>query len=115
MAIQVEISTRNGITVIAVAGEIDGGSAPGLQAQILPLLQQNGALILDLGGVTYMSSAGLRVLLLLYRQAVARNGRVALAGVADTIKDTMAVTGFLKFFAVVDTVDQALTTLQQQA
>ena len=115
MAIQVEISTRSGITVVAVAGEIDGGSAPGLQAQILPLLQQNSALILDLGGVTYMSSAGLRVLLLLYRQAVARNGRVALAGVADTIKDTMAVTGFLKFFAVADTVAQALTTLQQQA
>ena len=113
MAIQVEISTRNEITVVTVAGEIDDGSAPGLQAQVLPLLQQNGALVLDLAGVTYMSSAGLRVLLLLYRQAVARNGRVALAGVAETIKYTMAVTGFLKFFAVTDAVDQALTTLQQ--
>lgn len=113
MAIQVEVSTRNGITVVTVAGEIDGGSAPGLQAQVLPLLQQDGSLILDLGGVTYMSSAGLRVLLLLYRQAISRNGRVALAGVAESIKDTMAVTGFLKFFTVADTVDQALTTLGQ--
>jgi anti-sigma B factor antagonist len=113
MAIQVEVLTRDGMTVVAVAGEIDGGSAPGLQAQILPLLQQDGSLILDLTGVTYMSSAGLRVLLLLYRQAVSRNGRVALAGVAETIRDTMAVTGFLKFFAVADTVDQALTTLRQ--
>ncbi len=113
MAIQVEVLTRDGMTVVAVAGEIDGGSAPGLQAQILPLLQQDGSLILDLTGVTYMSSAGLRVLLLLYRQAVSRNGRVALAGVAETIQDTMAVTGFLKFFAVADTVDQALTTLRQ--
>lgn len=113
MAIQVEVSTRNGITVVTVAGEIDGGSAPGLQTQVLPLLQQDGSLILALGGVTYMSSAGLRVLLLLYRQAISRNGRVALAGVAESIKDTMAVTGFLKFFTVADTVDQALTTLQQ--
>jgi anti-sigma B factor antagonist len=113
MAIQVEVLTRDGMTVVAVAGEIDGGSASGLQAQILPLLQQDGSLILDLTGVTYMSSAGLRVLLLLYRQAVSRNGRVALAGVAETIRDTMAVTGFLKFFAVADTVDQALTTLRQ--
>ncbi|MFZ1642197.1 MAG: anti-sigma factor antagonist [Candidatus Contendobacter sp.] len=113
MAIEVEVSTQGGVTVVTVAGEIDGGSAPGLQARILSLLQQDGSLILDLGGVTYMSSAGLRVLLLLYRQAVSRNGRVALAGVAETIKDTMAVTGFLKFFVVADTVDQALTTLQQ--
>jgi len=113
MAIEVKVSTRDRVTVVTVAGEIDGGSAPGLQARILPLLQQDSSLILDLRSVTYMSSAGLRVLLLLYRQAMSRNGRVALAGVAETIKDTMAVTGFLKFFAVADTVDQALTTLQQ--
>lgn len=113
MAIKIEVSTRDEIMVVTVAGEVDGGSAPGLQTQILPLLQQEGSLILDLGGVTYMSSAGLRMLLLLYRQAVARNGRVALAGLAETIQDTMAVTGFLKFFTVVDSVEQALTTLKQ--
>ncbi|MCB1795244.1 MAG: anti-sigma factor antagonist [Candidatus Competibacteraceae bacterium] len=110
---KVEVSTQDEITVVAVTGEVDGGSAPGLQAQILPLLQQEGTLILDLGGVPYMSSAGLRILLLLYRQAVSRNGRVALAGLEETIKDTMAVTGFLKFFTVVDSVEQALTTLKQ--
>lgn len=113
MSIEVEAFPRDGMTVVAVAGEIDGSSAPSLQSKILPLLQESGSLILDLNRVTYMSSAGLRVLLLLYRQAVSRNGRVALAGVAETIKDTMAVTGFLKFFVVADTVDQALTTLQQ--
>lgn len=34
-------------------------------------------------------------------------------GLEETIKDTMAVTGFLKFFTVVDSVEQALTTLKQ--
>lgn len=113
MAIQVEVSTQDGITAVAMAGEIDSSSAPGLQAQILPLLQQDGLLMLDLRGVTYMSSAGLRVLLLLYRQAVARNGRVVLAGLAESIKDTMAITGFLKFFTVTDSVEQALAVLKQ--
>lgn len=111
MAIQVEVSTQNGIKIVTATGEIDGSSAPGLQAEVLPLLQQNNSLILDLGGVTYMSSAGLRVLLLLYRQATASHGRVALARVAENIRDTMAITGFLKFFVVSDTVEQALALL----
>jgi anti-sigma B factor antagonist len=111
MAIQVEISAQNGIKVVTVTGEIDGGSAPGLQAEILKLFSQNSSLILDLGGVTYMSSAGLRVLLLLHRQATANNGRVALARVAENIRDTMAATGFLKFFVVTETVEQALASL----
>lgn len=113
MAIQVEVSIQDGTTVVAVAGAVDGGSAPGLQTQILPLLQQDGSLILDLGGVTYMSSAGLRMLLLLYRQAMARNGQVALARLTESIKDTMTITGFLKFFTVADNVEQALATIRR--
>lgn len=38
MAIKVEVSTQDEITVVAVTGEVDGGSAPGLQAQIYLLL-----------------------------------------------------------------------------
>ncbi|WP_313951971.1 anti-sigma factor antagonist [Accumulibacter sp.] len=113
MSIEVEAFPRDGMTVVVVRGEIDGSSAPSLQEKILPLLQDGSALVLDLGTVSYMSSAGLRMLLLLYRQAAAHNGRVALAGLAESIRDTMEVTGFLKFFTVANSVEEALTTLRQ--
>ncbi|MEF8714696.1 MAG: STAS domain-containing protein [Accumulibacter sp.] len=113
MSIEVEASPRDGMTVVVVAGEIDGSSAPSLQNKILPLLRENDSLILDLNRVTYMSSAGLRMLLLLYRQAAAHNGRVALAGLAESIRDTMEITGFLKFFTVANSVEAALTALKQ--
>ena len=113
MAIQVDVSNQDETTVVAVTGAVDGGSAPGLQTQLLPLLQPGGALVLTLGGVNYMSSAGLRVLLLLYRQAMTGKGRVVLAGLAESIKDTMTITGFLKFFTVADNVEQALVALRR--
>ena len=113
MAIQVDVSNQDETTVVAVTGAVDGGSAPGLQTQLLPLLQPSGALVLNLGGVNYMSSAGLRVLLLLYRQAMTGKGRVVLAGLAESIKDTMTITGFLKFFTVADNVEQALVALRR--
>ena len=106
--------TSGNTLTVRLDGRLDTITSPDLE-QALSDLAGVAHLVLDFAGISYISSAGLRVLLLLYRQAVARNGRVALAGVADTIKDTMAVTGFLKFFTVADTVAQALTTLQQQA
>ena len=113
MSIEVEAFPRDGMTVVVVKGEIDGSSAPSLQEKILPLLQDGSALVLDLGAVSYMSSAGLRMLLLLYRQAAAHNGRVALAGLAESIRDTMEITGFLKFFTIANSVEEALTALKQ--
>ena len=78
----VNVATKQNAQVVTIVGEIDGSSAPQAQAVILAQVGEGAKVVLDMTGVTYMSSAGLRVLLLLYRQAVARNGRVALAGVA---------------------------------
>ncbi|EXI80351.1 MAG: putative anti-sigma factor antagonist BtrV [Candidatus Accumulibacter appositus] len=113
MSIELEAFPRDGMTVVAVKGEIDGSSAPGLQEKILPLLENDALLVLDLSAVSYMSSAGLRMLLLLYRQAASHNGQVALAGLAEAIRDTMEVTGFLKFFSVANSVDEALQILKK--
>ena len=50
-----------------------------------------------MSGVEYMSSAGLRMLLSMYRQISRQNGGIVLVGLAEEIKDTMSVTGFLNF------------------
>lgn len=59
-----------------------------------------------------MSSAGLRVLLLLYRQVASHKGQIILVGLSPAILDTMSVTGFLKFFTVMDKIEAAMTALQ---
>lgn len=108
-----DITTRKeaAATVVAITGEVDGRSAPQAQERILPIVQETTGLVLDMSGVTFMSSAGLRMLLLLYRQATARNVKVVLVGLSSEIKDTMSMTGFLGFFEVADTLEQGLKTL----
>jgi len=63
-------------------------------------MESQPSVVLDMGEVDYMSSAGLRTLLLLYRQAASRNGKVVIAGLQESIRDIMAITGFLDFFLV---------------
>jgi anti-sigma B factor antagonist len=99
-------------TVVNLQGDIDASSALGVQEKVLPLAEPGSKILLELTQVAYMSSAGLRMLLSLYRQVTAKEGKLVLVGVAEEIKDTMEVTGFLNFFTTCDTLDSGMAALK---
>jgi anti-sigma B factor antagonist len=104
---EVRAAELDGLAVVEIEGEIDSRTAPEAQEKLLPFVEQHHRLIMDLGRVTYMSSAGLRMMLLIYRHATAAQGKVALVGLTEQIRDTMSATGFLAFFEVCDTLEEA--------
>lgn len=108
--IQVNIENMGDVTIIELAGELDSVSAPQVQEQILNAAGQGGKILLDMSKVTYMSSAGLRILLLLYRRINDSDnvGSIVLAGLNDELQDIMAITGFLDFFTTVEDRNAAL-------
>ena len=108
----INIKTVNQITIVELSGDIDGKTAPEAQEQILPLIQPTCQLMVDMSGVEYMSSAGLRVMLSMHRQATANKGQLVLVGLSEEIQDTMSATGFLSFFIVQDTVEAGLAALK---
>jgi anti-anti-sigma factor len=99
---------RDGVTVIALDGDLDSSTAPSTQGGLEELLPDSGTAVLDLSDMSYMSSAGLRVLLLAHRQAGSTGISLVLAGTQDSVRETMSATGFLDFFVVVDSVDEAV-------
>jgi len=109
---QVSITSVQGVTLIELAGSLDGKTAPDVQRQVLPGAEGQNKVILDLTKTDYVSSAGLRMLLLLYRQLKAKGGKMALVGMSEEIKDVMANTGLIKFFLVADTVDAGMALLE---
>ncbi len=108
---EVQAQEYDGVTIVTVSGEIDGSTAPVLQDQVLAVCYEGCRLLLDMSGVEFMSSAGLRVMLLLHRQ-ISGNGQVILAGLSDALKDTMAATGFLNYFTLTDDVNAGLDALR---
>jgi len=98
---KVEVMNIGDVKVLSVDGRIDANTAQDLQGAVLDTAQGSPKLLLDLSKVDYMSSAGLRVMLLLHREIQNNDGRVILVGLQDRIRDAMEITGFLKHFAVV--------------
>lgn len=108
-----EISTRvvGQVQVVALSGELDGKTAPEVQDQVLVIASEHPRMLLDMREVSYISSAGLRMLLLLYRHLQAGHGRLALVGLSDRVRDTMETTGFLLHFATFGRLEEALESL----
>ena len=103
---EIEFETVDGITVVTLFGELDSRTAPIVQEKLLDLPSPEARALLDMSGVNYISSAGLRALLMLYRRMATSDGRVALFGLTESIRDVMTVTGFLDFFAAYDTLEE---------
>ncbi|GII66726.1 anti-sigma factor antagonist [Sphaerisporangium siamense] len=108
---QLRTELRDDVTIIALEGSLDSRTAPQVQQEIEALFPDHGLVLLDLSGTSYMSSAGLRVLLLVYRRAQAGTARLALTGVPDEVREIMAATGFLDFFTVAGSVEDGVKAL----
>ncbi len=106
--IEIIVETIQQVIVVKPAGEIDASSAAVVQQKVLPLSVPGCKIILDMSGVAYMSSAGLRMLLSVYRQISGNKGRIVLVGLSEELKDTMSMTGFLDFFTVHDLLEAGL-------
>lgn len=111
----IKIKNVETVTVAELAGYLDANTAPEVQQKVIALATQSSKILLDMHRVEYMSSAGLRMLLSLYRRVTASKGQVVLVGLAPEIHKTMSMTGFLDFFTTCETLELGLAELQQKS
>jgi len=91
--------------VLALTDRLDTQTAPELETKGLSLLEGNPKIALDFAELQYISSAGLRVLLLLAKKAKAAGGSVVLTGVDGMVKEVIEESGIDAFFTIYDTVE----------
>ncbi len=109
-----QITTRvaDAVAVVRLAGDLDARTAPAAQAGLAQVLADRMPVVLDLTEVDYVSSAGLRTMLIVYRQAQHQGIAIILVGVSDTLKSILSATGFLRFFDVSETVTDAISAVR---
>ncbi|MGH3170115.1 MAG: STAS domain-containing protein [Trebonia sp.] len=103
MTTQVDLCESDGTTaVITISGELDAVASDGARDRLLSLIPRGGTVRVDLSGLTYISSAGLRTLLLAHRHAQEEGSRIRFAGIRDEVRFVMSATGFLSLFDIED-------------
>ena len=108
-----EISSKKvaDVTVVQLAGELTAQTTSQPQEKVLQLALPDAKMILDMTRVSFMSSAGLRMLLVLYRTIRGRGGKILLVGLSEDLRSTMSLTGFLDLFHHHPTLEAGLAEL----
>jgi anti-anti-sigma factor len=97
---------RDDSLVLSVTGRLDAVTAPELERDFPAAAARR--LILDLSGLEYISSAGLRIILALVKGQKASGGSLSVCGLSGLVGEVFAVSGFDSFLPIYPDVEAAL-------
>ncbi len=100
---------KDGVVVLGVTGRLDASNAGSLEEKLLALIAAGEQrLLVDAGKLDYISSAGLRVLLVGAKRLTPAGGKLLLCGLKDQIKEVFDIAGFSSIFPIYATPEEAV-------
>lgn len=116
MALKITTRDVDGITIVMCNGRVVfGEESSELREKIKSLLAKNKKIVLNLGGVSYIDSGGLGILVSLYTSARASGGNIKLANLTQRVGDLLQITKLLTVFEVYDGEQKAIDSFKQAA
>lgn len=109
-------SPEEDIWVVAPEGRIDLTAAGSIEESLNGLISEGRAhIVIDFAGVTYMASAGLRVLILALRRVRNLGGDMRLAAASANVQQVLKMSGMETLFGVHETVPHAISALKARS
>ena len=104
MTMELQAKQESGVVVLTPVGRIDHTHADAFQAALTPYLggcsQGGAALIIDFSSVSYISSIGLRALMVAIKQVKAQGGRMVLAALTPLVLEVFKISRFDMVFEI---------------
>ena len=102
MSLECTAAEVNGQRLFTLKGRVDSSNSGELERGLQAAFDApgDGALI-DMAGLTYISSAGLRVVLMLSKRLKAGGGRLVLCGLVPQVREVFELSGFAKIIEIV--------------
>lgn len=108
---EMQTQQNGNVLVVVMSGRLDAVTAPDYETKIRDMIEQgHHKLVIDFAALEYISSAGLRGLLLTAKLLKAQNGQICLANPDGNVKSVFDMSGFSALFKMADSIDAALAT-----
>ncbi len=105
----VNSETIGDINIVIPSGRLDSMTAPNFESELLSQIEASTkGVIVDFNGLDYVSSAGLRIMLMTAKRMKAASRRLIICGLSDSIHDVFRISGFLPIFTIVDSREDAI-------
>lgn len=111
---EISLQEQDGFQIISVEGRLDASTAPLLQSRFEDALTPgNNSFVVDLRDVDYVSSGGLRVLLVMTKKVRAQGGGIVLAQLHPFVEDLLMMSGFHTLIPAAATREDAFRLLAE--
>lgn len=112
MALQIVEKHVGQVTVLGLSGRITlGEESTNLRSKIKTLLTGSPRLVLDLGDISYIDSAGLGALVAAHTSAANQGARMVLANLTKRLNEQLSITKLVTVFETFDSVEDAVKKL----
>lgn len=111
---EVGLNKIENVTILTLKGRADVSSANKLENVCKKILAENeNNILIDGTNLEFISSACLRVLLMLGREIKKNSGRLAVAHLNDLVREIFEISGFIELFPAYENVVTGLTHFQK--
>ena len=94
---EVHAEREDGILIARAEGRVDGNNAREFEGKLNAAIgEDDRLLVMDLQDLSYISSAGLRVFLMIAKEFQRRGGKLVVCSLTDTINEVFEISGFSK-------------------
>ena len=101
------------VLVLTPEGRIDGSNSADFQSAVMERIDDGSeSILLDFAGISYISSARLRAVLILAKKLNQANGKFALCSMQQSVRSVFEVSGFVKIINVHPGREEALAAMQ---
>lgn len=103
--------TAGAVHVASLEGQLNSANAGEAETELLARVAPGALVVLDFTRLDYISSAGLRVVLVLAKRLKQAQGRLVLCSMQPHVREVFEISGFLAILEVVATRDEAMARL----
>lgn len=100
--VNIEVEDLKRVELVKVSGRIDSSNAAQFDSVLKEVASRKNNVVLEMSGIDYISSAGLRAMIALLREAKKQKGDVRLAAPSERVVEVLALAGLDSLFEVYD-------------
>ena len=102
-------SKKDNVVILRLTGKLDASTSNNLEEKLVSLLDHDEKqFVVDLAHLTYISSAGLRVLLMAAKRLKNVNGKIVLCLLQENVREVFDIAGFTTIFSLYPSEEAAL-------
>jgi anti-anti-sigma factor len=107
-------ASRDDVVILPLKGRVDAVTSPRISAQVREHIAAGARyMLIDLSEVSFLSSSGLRALLLIRKELMTEGGELRLCALQTQVNEVFVLTGFTQVFAIHTTQEEALAAFGQ--